>query len=454
MFLMSNYDYDVIFIGTGHAAFHGAFKLLKNGKKVAFVESDKLGGTCPNYGCDAKLLLDGPFEVLQDTENYHGFGLDGGPQVNWEDLMSYKHQWIDRIPKNMEQSFPKAGITVYHGQGTIIDPHTVRAGEQEITATNIVIATGQHDATLPVKGSEYIHTSKDFLVMEHLPQSMVIIGAGLISMEFASMMVKAGVQIDIIEFADRALASYYPKYVTKLVAKLKNEGVNFHFNEAVDQITEEDNKYIVTTQSGLSFKTAYVFGATGRQVNIDGLGLENVGIQASAKGVKVNDHLQTSVPNIYASGDVIDKQIPKLTPTATFESNYVAAQIMEQSVQPISYPAIPSIVFTLPRIAEIGLSIATAEQETDKYQITVLPYGQSFDTKHDSEAEITIAFEKSTNQVVGATIYGGDAASLINILTFVIDKGLTSADLEQLIFGFPDVSYSILGSLNPNGMLG
>lgn len=451
---MSNYDYDTVFIGTGHAAFHGALKLLKSGQKIAFVESDKLGGTCPNYGCDAKLLLDGPFEVLQYTENYHGFGLDDTPKLNWEDLMAYKHKWIDRIPKAMEQAFSKGGIAVYHGLGSILNPHTVRAGKQKITATNIVIATGQHDSTLPVEGSRHIHTSKDFLMLPHLPKSMVIIGAGLISMEFASMMTKAGVKVDIVEFADRALAAYYQKYVDKLVAKLQKEGVIFHFNEAVKSVEKDDNSYTVITQSGLSLTAAYIFGATGRQANIAGLGLDKLGIQASVKGIKVNDHLQTNIPNIYASGDVIDKLPPKLTPTATFESNYIATQILGPKEQSIKYPAVPSIVFTLPRIAEIGLSIEKAQKEPAKYKINVLPYGQGFDTKHDSEAELTIAFDKTTNQIVGAAIYGGDAAGLINILTFVVDKGLTSSDLEQLIFGFPDVSYSILGSLSPNGMLG
>lgn len=95
---MTNFDYDVIFIGSGHAAFHGAFKLLQAGKKIAFVEEDELGGTCPNYGCDAKLLLDGPFEVVQDSQNYKGFGLDTAPKLNWEDLMQYKHSWIDPLP--------------------------------------------------------------------------------------------------------------------------------------------------------------------------------------------------------------------------------------------------------------------------------------------------------------------------------------------------------------------
>lgn len=451
---MADFDYDVVFIGSGHAAFHGAFKLLQAGKKVAFIEEDKLGGTCPNYGCDAKLLLDGPFEVIQDSQNYKGFGLDTAPQLNWEDLMKYKHAWIDRIPGMMKEMFPKAGIDIYEGKGKLTDAHTIKAGDKQITAANIVIATGAHDSILPAAGKEYIHGSKDFLSIPHLPKSIVFIGAGLISLEFASMAVKAGTKIEVIEYSDRALAQYDKKYVDKLVAKMEAEGVSFHFNEAVNEVKKNNNGYSVTTEAGLKFDTDYVFGATGSQVNTQDMGLDEVGITYTKGGVSVDDHLRTSLKNIYASGDVIDKQIPKLTPTATFESNYIAAQILGKDDQPIDYPTVPFIAYTLPRIAQIGLTPEQAQVEPDKYQEQVLPYGKSFDTKHDDDAELTVIFEKETHKVAGAVIYGGQAASLINILTFVVDKGLTNDDLEQMIFGFPDVSYSILGMLNPNGAMG
>lgn len=451
---MADLDYDVVFIGSGHAAFHGAFKLLQAGKKVAFVEEDKLGGTCPNYGCDAKLLLDGPFEVIQDSQNYKGFGLDTVPQLNWEDLMKYKHAWIDRIPETMQVAFPKAGIDVYKGHGKLIDAHTILADDKQITGENIVIATGAHDSVLPVSGQEYIHDSKDFLSLSHLPQSFVFIGAGLISLEFASMVVKTGAQIEVVEFTDRALAQYDKKYVDKLVAKLEAEGVNFHFNEVVNGIQKNGEIYTVTTRSGLKFDTDYVFGATGRQANTQGLGLDEVGIDHTKGGIVVDDHLRTSLKNVYVSGDVIDKQIPKLTPTATFESNYIAAQILGQDQQPIEYPNVPFIAYTLPRIAQIGVTLKQAQADLDKYQVQVLPYGKSFDSKHDDDAELTIIFEKESHKVAGAVIYGEQAASLINVLTFVVDKGLTNDDLEQMIFGFPDVTYSILSMLDPNGAMG
>lgn len=451
---MTDFDYDVVFIGSGHAAFHGAFKLLKAGKKVALIEESKLGGTCPNYGCDAKLLLDGPFEVIQDSQNYKGFGLDTTPQLNWEDLMAYKHEWIDRLPIMMKELIPKVGIDVYEGHGKLLDAHRIDTGDKQITADNIVLATGARDSVLPVTGKAYIHDSKDFLSIPHLPESIVFIGAGLISLEFASMVMKTGAKIEVIEFSDRALAQYDQKYVDKVIARLEAEGVNFHFNEAINGVQKNDNGYVVTTESGLAFATDYVFGATGRQANTQGLGLDEVGIAYTKNGISVDDHLRTSLNNVYVSGDVIDKQIPKLTPTATFESNYIASQILSEDDQPINYPAVPYVAYTLPRIAQIGVTPEQAQAASDKYEIKVLPYGQGFDTRHDNDAEMTVIFEKETQKVAGAVIYGGQAASLINILTFVVDKGLTNDDLEQMIFGFPDVTYSALTMLSPNGFMG
>lgn len=443
---MTTYDYDVIYIGSGHAANHGALKLVKQGKKVAFVEGDKLGGTCTNYGCDAKLLLDGPFQVLEDVQNFQGAGLTGAPTLEWDKLMNYKHEMIDAFPKLMAQIIPKAGIKIYPGYGSFVDNHTVKVNDETITAENIIIATGQRDSTLPIPGNEFIHNSKDFLDLKQLPDTMVFIGAGLISMEFASMMIKAGVKVTIIDVAARPLPSFYDKYVDKVIDKLQKEGVTFHFNESVHQIEQQNQSYLITTDSGLTLTADYIFGGTGRIANVEQLGLEKLGIESSSKGIIVDDHLRTAQPNIFASGDVIDKGIPKLTPTATYESNYIAKVLLGDE-SPISYPTIPYTVYTLPRISEIGLPILDAQQDTEKYEIKQVPYGRSYDTKRNMDAELTLVYEKATQRVVGASIYGNDAPGLINILTFIIDKGLTTADLEQTIFNFPDVSYNLLGRI-------
>ena len=178
--------YDVIFIGSGHAAWHAVVTMALAGKKVAVVEKDLPGGACPNYGCDAKILLDGPFEYLEGLERYKGLCVDKTGSINWKKLMNYKKDVIGVFPKALEESAPQMGITFIKASGKILDAHTVQAGEQTIEGEAIVIATGQRDAQLNIPGSKYVRNSRDFLSIEELPEHLICIGAGVISMEFAS----------------------------------------------------------------------------------------------------------------------------------------------------------------------------------------------------------------------------------------------------------------------------
>lgn len=180
---------------------------------------------------------------------------------------------------------------------------------------------------------------------------------------------------------------------------------------------------------------------------MEGIGLDEVGIQYSKKGVEVDDYLRTNIPNIYASGDVIHKSIPKLTPTATFESNYIAAHILGWNTQPIKYPAIPSVLYTLPRLSNIGISIEEA-QKNENYKVIDVPFGKQmrFEYKNEIEAEMTIVLNEQ-KQLVGAAVYADDAPDLINLLTFIVNGKLTAKDLNQMIFAFPGSSSGVLDLL-------
>lgn len=443
--------YDVIFIGSGHAAWHAVVTMALAGKKVAVVEKDLPGGACPNYGCDAKILLDGPFEYLEGLERYKGLCVDKTGSINWKKLMNYKKDVIGVFPKALEESAPQMGITFIKASGKILDAHTVQAGDQTIEGEAIVIATGQRDALINIPGSEYVHNSRDFLSIEELPEHLICIGAGVISMEFASMALTVGKKVTFIEFAPRALSAYPEKYVEKLVVKMKEQGAEFYFNEAVTAVEKEDNSYKVITKSGLIVCGDYVLGATGRVANYENLGLEEMGIQASRRGIAVDDHLRTSVPSIYASGDVIDKSIPRLTPTAEFESNYLASLLLGETDAPICYPNIPNLVFTLPRIAQVGVSAAEAEKNQDKYRIVDVPYGAQNEwiDNRETDIELTYIFDKD-NYLVGAAIYGSEAGTWIDFITLIINKKITAADLKSMIFAFPTNTYMLVNSLLPH----
>ena len=423
--------------------------LAQAGKKVAIVEEELTGGTCTNYGCDAKIALDGPFEYFSGLENYKGVCVDEMPRIDWTRLMAYKKRETNNLYLGLEQMFPAVGIDFIRGHGTIAAAHTVRVGEKYLETEYIVIATGQRSARRDIPGKEYLHGSRDFLDLEEMPKRIVFIGAGIISMEFASMAIRLGSSVTILAHGDRALREYPEEYVAKLVKKMEADGVRFMWNETVCGVEKLDDGYRVASKSGLEIDCDYILDATGRVANYENIGLEALGIEASAKGIVVNDHMQTAVPNIYASGDVVCKRVPKLTPTAEFESNYIAGQILGNK-EPICYPAVPNLVFTLPRIAQTGVTVAEARKHPECYRVEQFAFGQSmlWLARNEKDIDLTFVVDRES-YLVGAAIYGSDAGQWIDYLTLIINQKLRAKELRKTILSFPTGIYGVMTALLP-----
>lgn len=441
-------NYDVIFIGSGHANNHGARLLAATGKKVAMIEADKFGGVCTNYGCDAKILLDGPFEYLDGLNNYQDLGLKANVQIDWSAMMAHKRKTLAGFQEVFPAMFQSLGIDIIQGRGTIVDAHTVGVDDQYYTADYIVIGTGARNSKLNISGKEFTKGSTEFLDLDALPEHMVVIGAGIIGMEFASMALLAGKKVTFFEYANRPLLNFPEQYVQKIVAKFESQGAVFHFGQAVSKIEKVDNNYRVTTADGLSTVGDFVLDATGRVANVENIGLEKLGIEASSRGIKVDDHMRTVVPNIYASGDVVDKVVPKLTPTAEFESNYIARDILNSDGPSITYPVVPNLVFTLPRIGQVGVTVEEAKALPDKYKLVEIPWGKQNDwvNNHELEAELALIFDKE-NYLVGAAAISSQAGTWLDWLTPIIEKKMTAQDLNNMIMSFPTQTYMLWSTL-------
>ena len=444
------FDYDVAYLGSGHSCWHGALTLAAAGKKVVLMDHDLPGGACTNYGCDAKILLDGPFEYLEGLQRYRDICVEHPGTIDWKTLMAYKKRVLTPFPKILAGIFEKAGLDFIRERGKLLDAHTIQAGGKKITAETIVLGVGQRSARLNIPGKEYLHDSREFLDIEEMPEHLVCIGAGIISMEFASMALTLGRKVTFIEFMHRALAAYPEKYVSKLVEKMTAQGADFHFGEAVCGVEKTETGYKVMTKSGLCVEGDYVLDATGRVANCEDLGLEELGIPASRRGIQVDDHLRTCVPNIYVSGDAIDKNIPRLTPTAEFESNYIASQILGLSDAPIRYPAVPNLVFTLPRIAQVGVTVDEAEKCPERYRVVSIPYGVQNEWVDNRELDIDLTFIiDKEGFLAGAALYGSEAGTWIDFLTLVINKKIGGDELRNMIFAFPTQTYMIVSTLVP-----
>lgn len=433
--------YDVIFVGSGHAAWHGAMTLAKSGKKVALVEANKVAGTCTNYGCNAKILLDGPAEIIHHLNHYHGIGINETPSIVWPELMNYKHTVIDPLSDGLANMLSVNDVEIIAGHASFVDENTIKVGPVSYKADKFVIATGQKPAKLPIDGSEFTHDSTDFLDLPEMPKSMVFIGAGYIAMEFAAIAHAAGSKVTLIEYGSSALRGFDSKYSANVVKEMQNRGIEFAFDNAVKSVKKVDDGYVVTTQQGNEFKADYVMDTTGRRANIDNLGLDNIGVKYDKQGVLVNDTLQTNVKNIYASGDVISKQIPRLTPTATFESNYVASVLLGNKT-PIKYPVVPTVAFTLPRIAQIGM--LPDDAVGDEYSVHEIPYGKmmEFQAQHDVNATLKVVVKD--HKLVGASLLGDFAPELVNALVPVINDEYDAAKIVNTIYAFPTHTGTIM----------
>lgn len=449
------YDYDVIFIGSGHSCWHGGIILRHANKKVALVERELLGGTCTNYGCDAKILLDSPIELKEALDRYKGIGLTQEATVDWTSLMKYKKDVIGAMPQAMEGLLGPFGFDILRGEGKFIDEHTIEVAGKQYTAEYFVIGTGQDYVPMDIPGKEYFHNSREFLSLDVIPDHVTFVGAGIISMEFASICLALGKKVDIVTSGDAALRAYQQDYVARIIDKMRAQGANFVWNAHIEAIEKNGDTYTLKGGNGLSIDTDYILIAVGRKANVDGMNLDKIGISYSDKGIVVDDHMRTAVKHIYASGDVVDKKIPKLTPTAEFESNYIAMDILNPANAEIRYPVIPHLVFTLPRIAQVGISKKEALSDPEKYRIEELMFGKSMSwlNKAEKDAHITYVFDNE-NHLVGAAVYSDDAGSFIDLLTLIINKKIGAEDLSRMIFSFPTTTYGLISMLIPLFMKG
>ncbi len=477
-------DYDVIYIGSGNAAWQGARFLRKEGLKILIVEESLYGGTCANRGCNSKALLDAPYEIKALGDNFEGVGKSCDFEVDWSDLMKFKQKRIENMSAFLDGKFKEYNLDVAHGKGVIIDEHKVRVNDDIYTTDKIVIATGLKPMFPDIPGSEYLHDSNDFLDICELPKHTIIMGGGFVAMEFASIIAQAGLEADVIIRGGMALKYFHQPYVQKIISELKKNNIRFHFNESVSEVIKDgsveikdpekrihnaekglnvdkylrdpeakcDNKsypnaFTVKCESGLTLTGDYVISAIGRTANVEDIGLENVGLTYSKNGIKVNNHLQTDVSNIYAVGDVADTGIAKLVTVAIHQSKYLAKELLGEAGD-ITYPVIPAVAYTIPKIATVGIP-AYVGDESDEYDIHRIRYGRSYsaELKNDSTAEVKVIVDKELN-IVGAEIYAADAENVANMFAFIINKKITLEELDYMIYAFPSSSSVCLYKLH------
>ncbi|GMA69096.1 glutathione reductase [Leuconostoc litchii] len=439
------YDYDVLYLGSGHGTFDGAVPLAQTGSKVGVIEKDMIGGTCPNFGCNAKIALDAPVTLLRKAERFDNV-VAGSLALNWKENIAYKQHVIEDLPDMITGLIEGAGIDIIHGTGVFQDRHTILVNGQQKTAENIVISTGLRPHRLDIPGSELAHDSREFMNLENLPEKIVVVGSGYISMEFVTMANAAGADVTVLMHGDSTLKDFYQPYVSKIIDDLKGRGVKFIKNANITSFETLNGQTVVHYGENKQLIADWILDATGRVPNVEHIGLPEIGIDYNDKGIVVNEYLQTNIDNIYASGDVIDKKQPKLTPTAIFESLYLSKQFAGQSNEPIKYPVIPSVVFTSPRIAKVGISVEDAKKNNDHIQQNQLVDDWYRQVNHERISENTLIFDDD-HRLIGATEVSEQADNAIDTLLPAIEFKFSKEDVSRVIHLFPSISASTWGLL-------
>ncbi len=449
-----NRKFDLIAIGTGSAASAVASRCRAAGWQVAIVDSRPFGGTCALRGCDPKKVLVGAAEVTDWSRRMRNKGIDAKEvKIDWNELMRFKRSFTEPVPKHREEAYRKAGIAAFHGRAHFAGPTTIRVGEDVLEARSIAIAAGQKPVDLEIPGAEHLITSEQFLELEHLPPRILFIGGGYIAFEFAHVALRAGSQVTIVHRGNRPLPQFDPDMVNLLVEHTRALGADVQLETEAVGIEKQSDGFMVQASASGQMQTIHadmVVHAAGRQPEIDDMNLDAAGVDWDRHGVKVNEYLQ-SISNaaVYAAGDAADSGGPPLTPVASYEGALVATNLLKGNHAKPDYRGIPSVVFTIPPLASVGLGESQAREKGLKFNVKTESTGSWYSSRRVAEPSsgYKTLVEEGTDLILGAHLFGSAAAEVINLFALAIRSGIRAQDLKYTIFSYPthgsDVPYML-----------
>lgn len=448
-----NKNYDLIVIGTGDGGSIAAYKCRNNKRSVAIIDHNPLGGTCALRGCDPKKVLAGAAELIDYSKRLNKSGVKGNIEISWKELIKFKRTFTEPVPDKREKEIKDAGIEVYQGTAKFLNDSTIEINGDNLTGRNILIANGAKPAQLNIEGEEYLTYSNQFLEMEELPGNIIFVGGGYISFEFGHIAALAGSNVTIIHRGDIPLEGFDKDMVQILLKKSKELGIKIILNSEVKSINKSGNNFIVTTQNGddkNAFRTSLVVHGAGRVPELDEMDLEKGNVMREKKGVVVNEFLQSVTnPIVYSAGDSAATKGLPLTPVAAMESHIAASNILNGNHKRPDYSAIPTVAFTQPPLASVGLSEKEAVEKGISTEVRFEETSGWYSSKRINEkySAFKTIVEKDSGKMLGAHLLGHNSEELINLLAMAIRQNISASDLRTAIYSYPtrswDVSYMI-----------
>jgi glutathione reductase (NADPH) len=443
---------DVLVIGTGTAGYTLALALSKAVLRVAVVDNRAYGGTCAMRGCQPKKYLVAAAEVAHLSHQMARIGIQPVAQIDWPALMRSKAAFTDAVPDRTVKDFQEAGIEQLYGTARFISPDEVAVDSGlSVRAEHIVIATGSKTARLDIPGAEFTVTSDEFLELAQLPRRVAFIGGGYIAMEFAHVAHAAGAKVSVLQRSNRILKRFDAELTSQLLEASLADGITITMGFDVCNVERSGGAFIVHGSAGCAqaVEADLVVNCAGRVPDLDDLDLEAGGIDRSPDGVAVNEFLQSiGNPRVYAIGDACDAG-PQLATVADMEAAIAAENILNGNRRITDYQGVPSVVFTQPPLAQVGMTENEAGSSGLHFRInrgsmSAWPSSRRIGQEYSF---YKVLLEEESGRILGAHLLGHNAGEVINIFAMAMKFGLSNQDLKKMLWAYPtnvsDLKYMI-----------
>ena len=446
-------EFDLAIIGGGPAGYSSAITAGKNGLKTVLFEKTAIGGVCLNEGCIPTKTLLYSAKVLDGAKNASKYGvkIDEIPTFDLDKIISRKNKTVKKLTAGIKMKLNAVGTTIVEGTAKIVGEKgeniIIVCNDETYQVRNLLLCTGSETIVPPIKGLSEVDcwTSKEALNCKELPQTLTIIGGGVVGIEFASFFNSLGVKVTVVEMMSEILGAMDKETSAMLRADYTKKGIDFHLNT---KVVEVNSNQVIIEKDGIesSLETEKILISVGRKAITANLGLEALDIKLLKNGVKVNEYMQTTHPRVYAAGDITGYSM--LAHTAIREGD-VAINHMLGIADKMSYAAIPGVVYTNPEIAGVGQTEEELTARGENFRVLKLPmaYSGRFVAENEMSNGLCKLIINEDKQIIGCHLLGNPASELIVVAGIAIEKGYTVDEFKKIVFPHPTVAEIIHESL-------
>ncbi len=440
---------DLVIIGGGPGGYEAAIRGAQLGKKVTLIEQDRMGGTCLNRGCIPTKALYKNAETINSLKKMLEFGISLGEfTFDMSTAQDRKNEVVDKLVTGVDQLLKGNNIEVIKGKASFKTNKVINVvtefGTEEITANDIIIATGSTTALVPVPGIHLngVITSDEILNLKEVPKNLVVLGGGVVGVELASIFASFGSEVTIVEFMPKILFRLDDELSKKLTVYLKKQGIKIMAGTGLKEVQQSEEGLIVIVENEkgkTELNCDYLLSAAGRKPNTDGLNLEAVGIEYDRKGIKVDENYKTSAEGVYAIGDVIGGTM--LAHISSEEGKICVEKLNGHDIS-VNYSAVPSCIFTFPEVSTVGMTEDEAKEKNIEYLVGKSMFGANGKalTMGEGEGFVKVLAEKESHKIIGVHIMGPHASDLIHDGAMAIQNGLTVENIKESVFSHPTLS--------------